>query len=170
MQREEEVGANWEMGRAIIFKGEGLRESPLGRNLHFSDITCTVRGLKNGNNTPATGESSKQRILFFEHLLLHHFLLLLPTPVLKSDWGEGPFCLSMMSYLVRVVAICQHTNTDSHNTCAHTATACSTSVLQSSTLCRGLFPLTGNRFTHDLKPISSFHAGQHLSVLFQNNC
>lgn len=107
------------MGRAIILIGEGWRESPLVRNLHFSDITFTVCGLKTGtnnnrNNTPATGESRKLRILFFKHPLLHLFLLLFLTPVLKSVWG--PFCLSMMSYLVRVVAICQDTYTDTHNT------------------------------------------------------
>ena len=108
-----------------VFIGEGWRESPRGRNLHFSDITFTVCGFKTGssdhrNNTPATGESNKQRILFLEHPLLHLFLLLLLTPVLKSVWG--PFCLSMMSYLERVVAICQDTYTDTHNTHTHTHT------------------------------------------------
>ncbi len=164
------------------FIGEGWRESPLGRNLHFSDIAFTVCDLKTGtnndrNNTPATGESSKQRILFFEHPLLHLFLLLLPTPVLKSVWG--PFCLSMMSYLVRVVAICQDTYTDTHNTCTHTQTHTQPQPVPPQFFRAALFAgvhspalvlFSGHRFTRLEAHISSFHAGQHLSVLFLNKC
>ena len=120
------VGAKWEMGRVVcrFFTGkDGGGESPLGRNLHFSDITVTLCDLKktgnngNRNNTPASGESSKQRILFFERPLLHLDPLLLLTPVLKSVWG--PFCLSMMSYLARVVAICQDTHTQRYTKHVH---------------------------------------------------
>ena len=153
----------WKLGQTgrwegpSFFIGEGWRESPLGRNLHFSDVTFTVCGFKTGssdhrNNTPATGESSKQRILFFEHPLLHLFLLLLLTPVLKSVWG--PFCLSMMSYLVRVVAICQDTYTDTHNTHTHTHThTLSHSLFHLSSSERrslqgSVSPFWGNRFTH----------------------
>lgn len=134
-------------------------------------------GLKTGtnqhtNNTPATGESSKRRIfVFFDSPLLHLILLLLPTPVSESVWG--PFCLSMMSYLVRVVSICQDTRTHTHAH-THTATACSTSVLRAALFSgvrspsRVLF-CNGHRFTHLLKPM--FPAAMlHLSVLFLNKC
>lgn len=90
----------------------------------------------NNNNTPAPGESIKRRILCFENLLLRRFLLLLLTPVFRSVWG--PFCLSMMSYLVRVVAICQDMHTDTPNTRTHTDTH---SLFHLSPSERGSIPL-----------------------------
>lgn len=132
------------MGRAIMFMGKGWRESPLGRSLRFSDIVFTVCGLKTGNNnnrnnTPATGVKQTEDFVF-EHPLLHLFLLLLLTPVLKSVWG--PFCLSMMSYLSKSCShlprhVHRHTQHMRIHTHTHTATACSTSVPQSSALSRG---------------------------------
>ncbi len=152
-QREEEIGANWEIGRAIISLEEGWRESPLGRNLHFSDITFAVCGQKTGtndnrNNTPATGESSKQRILFFWT----------PSPPPRSS----PF--TYPCFKIRVGALLSehdvlsskscshlprhryttHTHTHTHKDTTHTATAFSTSVLQNSALCRGPYPLSGS--------------------------